>query len=156
MREEKCAEQLLCRVRKEWVAATPEELVRQRLIALMINELGFPPSAIALEKALSQIPHVAQALHQPPLRRADIICFAKGINPQYDLYPLLLIECKAVKLTPKVINQVASYNHYLQACFVCIANQEEIRTGWFDPETKAYRFVQHLPSYQELLNSIYK
>lgn len=143
--------QIHCLVRKEWVAATPEEVVRQNLISRMCGQLGFLPGGLSLEKSLDQIPHVAHQIHRPPLRRADIIYFAKGIHPHYDLYPLLLIECKAIKLSPKVINQVTGYNHYLQAYFVCIANQTEVRTGWYDPQTKDYRFVDRLPSYKELM-----
>lgn len=144
-------QQVYCQVRKEWVAATPEELVRQRLITLMANQLGYPLESFALEKALSQIPHVTLLQQKPPLRRADIICFAKGIHPEHQIYPLLLVECKAVKLTPKGMNQLIGYNHYLQAHFVCVANQDQVRAGWYDPQAKDYHFIDYLPSYKDLI-----
>ena len=148
------SDQIRCLLRKEWVAALPEEVVRQKLIYQMINQLGYPASNLVLEKSLKQIPHIAQQGVKLPLRRADILCFSSGIHPVYDLYPLLLIECKAVKLTSKVISQVAGYNHYLQAYYICVANQDEIRTGWYDAAKQEYTFVDRLPSYLELKNTL--
>lgn len=140
---------LYCSIRKTWVAALPEEHVRQRIINQMINELGFPGSLIAVEKAVRQLPHlsVSDRRHVPD-RRADIICFANGSQ---GLYPLLTIECKAVKLTKRVVNQVVGYNHYIRASFIAITNQNETRTGWFDGEK--YAFVDYLPSYEALITS---
>ncbi len=142
---------LTCLIRKEAVAATPEELVRQRLIANMVQKLDFPESCIAVEKSLQQLPHVKKA----PLRRIDLLCFAKGIHPDYSLYPLLLVECKAVKLTPKVLTQVCGYNYYVKAYFVAAANQEEVRWGWLDPKTREYRFSSGMPSYPALKEMIH-
>ena len=65
-----------------------------------------------------------------------------------------MIECKAVKLSQAVLNQVIGYNYYMKACFVAVANQEHIRTGWYDTATEKYKFVDTLPSYQELLKTV--
>lgn len=146
--------QLYCPIRKLWVAALPEEVIRQKLVLQMIQQLGFPESCLVLEKGLSQMPHLALSGKEIPKRRADLICFSKGIHPYHDLYPLLLIECKAVKLTHKVINQVAGYNHFLQAYFIAIANEDEIKTGWYDAQSKDYVFVDYLPSYQQLCQRV--
>jgi hypothetical protein len=144
-------QQIYCHLRKMWVAALPEELVRQRLISHMVNHLNFPQSYLVLEKELRQMPHLEGDLRQFPDRRADLICFAKDIHPKYALYPLLLIECKAVKLTSKVVDQVVGYNHFLQACFIAIVNADEIRTGWYDREKKEYTFINSLPNYATLV-----
>lgn len=137
------------------MASLPEELIRQRLLRHMLEDKGFPASLIAVEKALKQMPHLSgvNPLYIPS-RRADIICYGKGIHPEYDLYPLLLIECKAVKLTPRVINQVAGYNQFVKAFFIAIVNDHEIQTGWFDSKKKEYVFVKTLPSYQDLMFSL--
>ena len=142
--------QIFCRIRQEWVSAQPEEEVRQKLIDFMIFQRGFPASLIAVEKALQQMPHLATSTLEIPDRRADIICFGKEIHKDYALYPLLLVECKAVKLTDKATHQVVGYNHALQACFVAIANEKEIRTGWFDTHLGEYTFIPQLPHYEEL------
>lgn len=148
-------ETLFCPIRKEYVAALPEEQVRQRVLEHMIHDRGFPASLIAVEKSLRQLPHltVADTL-QIPDRRADIICFANGLQNFKGLYPLVTIECKAVKLTSRVISQVVGYNHFVRACFVVIVNQHELRTGWFDTTKNAYEFIDYLPSYSDLLKSI--
>jgi hypothetical protein len=146
--------QLYCPIRKKWVARLPEEHVRQHLVKYMVDKLEFPLGSLALEKELRHMPHLALHPGKIPERRADLICFAKGIHPEYDLYPLLLVECKAVKLTPKVIAQVTGYNHFLGAFFVGIANHEEVKIGWLDQKTKKYQFISHLPNYQELLKAV--
>ncbi len=142
-----------CRIRREWVAATPEEGVRQNLLSLLIEGRGFPLASIAVEKGLKQMPHLAMINGNIPDRRADIVCFSTGIHPHHSLYPLLLIECKAVKLTDKMVNQLTGYNHFIRAYFICIANGEEVRTGWHTKE-KGYQFIHYLPEYRTLREKI--
>lgn len=146
--------EIRCRIRKIRVEELPEEKVRQAILNRMIDELGFPPTCIAVEKSLKQMPHMSLCDQEIPDRRVDIICFAKGIHPQHELYPLLVIECKAIPLTPHVVKQVVGYNHYLKSYFIAIANAEELRTGWFDPAIQSYQFVEYLPTYVELVQSL--
>jgi hypothetical protein len=143
---------LLCSVRGEWVEALPEERVRQALIRLMTEQLGYPRELLVIERALHQFPHLAlQSTRSLPRRRADLVCYGKGIHPDFPLYPLLLVECKAVPLTSKAIQQLTGYNHYLRAPFVALCNANEVKSGYFDPIRKGYVFVDKLPSYRELL-----
>lgn len=121
------------------------------MISFMVRDLFFPASYLVVEQGLDQIPHLAtQDTRNLPKRRIDLLCFGKDIHPKHALYPLLLVECKAVPLTAKVLNQVVGYNHHLQAYFIAVANEKEIRTGWYDAQTKQYQFVNFLPSFQEL------
>lgn len=144
-------EHLYCLIRKAWVAARPEEVVRQKMLSYMIRERGFLPQTLLLEMPLRQMPHLlGKDFSNIPNRRADIVCFSKDLHSAFPLYPLLLIECKAVKLNAKVINQVVGYNHYVRACYIIVVNQEEIRTGWRDPSSQEYTFINHLPSFEEL------
>jgi hypothetical protein len=147
-------EQLFCPIRKEWVAALPEERVRQRILCRMIEEGGFPASLIIVEKGIRQLPHIITSdTRQIPDRRVDVACFAKEVGSAGGLYPLLAIECKAVPLTEKVIHQVVGYNHYIRACFISIANEHEVKTGWYDQAKNGYVFVDFLPSYKDLILS---
>lgn len=132
-----------CLIRNESVAATPEEFVRQRVLSLML-QLGYPKGLIAVEQSLHRLPHLQST--KVPLRRADILCFGNNHSP------LMLVECKAAKLTEAVFRQVAGYNHYVRANFIAIANSEEIRLGWI--EGKVYRFISHLPKYEDLFIKI--
>lgn len=145
---------LICPIRKTAVGSLPEERIRVQLLCDLIDKLGYPSNSLTVEKELAQIPHLRSMGGKLPKRRADIICFAKGIHPSEELYPLLLIECKAVKLTPKMVNQVVGYNHYLKACYIALINHEEIRTGWFDRSTQTYQFVSYLPTHAQLLRSV--
>lgn len=126
-------------IRGCWVAATPEEIVRQLWIKKMVHELGFPKELIAVEKELKTLPHLASA--SVPDRRIDLLCFSHA----QPLAPLLLMECKAEPILPKAIEQAMGYNLYVQAPFVAIANDREI----------CFRYNQcilnRLPSYEELL-----
>lgn len=141
---------LICPIRKVAVPALPEERVRVQLLCDLIERLEFPAGSIAVEKELSQIPHLRSLVGTLPTRRIDILCFAKGIHPTEEFYPLLVIECKAVKLTSKMVRQVVGYNHYLKAPYIALVNQEEIRFGWIDGATGTYKFASHLPTFSEL------
>ena len=90
-----------------------------------------------------------------PNRRIDILCYAKNIGSEDDLYPLLMIECKAIKLTEKALEQVAGYNHYVGAYFMGIANEEEFILFWKNPKGKLER-INFLPHYSQLISSIDK
>jgi hypothetical protein len=143
-------DQLFCPIRKLWVASTPEEMVRQSLVHMMTADLGFPASSLALEKGLSQMPHVDIRNGPIPTRRADIVVFAKDIHPEYLFYPLLLIECKAVPLTEKVIRQVVGYNQFVKARYIAVANQTEIRLGWYQTLQQDYHFIPGLLPFDTL------
>lgn len=145
---------LTCPVRKATVPALPEERVRVQLLCDLVEKLEFPASSIAVEKELSQIPHLRSLVDTLPTRRIDILCFAKNIHPTEEFFPLLVIECKAVKLTSKMVRQVVGYNHYLKAPYIALVNQEEIRFGWFDGSVGTYRFISHLPTYSQLLKNL--
>ena len=143
-----------CRVRKEEVALQPEEQVRQQLLTKMMETLGYPPAHLTVEKALNQLPHLAHANRKLPDRRADILCFAAGIHPDYGLYPLLLIECKAhVALNTKVVRQATSYNQFVGAYFIALANESGAKTGWYDPQQGRYRFISGIPPYSVLIEA---
>ncbi len=144
---------IYCPVRREWVAKLPEEVVRQNLINLMTDMLGFPAHSLTVEKALRQFPHLSQTADLPDCR-VDIASIVPGIHPDYELYPLIVIECKAVPLTSRVLQQIVGYNYYLQAPFIAIANQNEIKTGWYDPSKSSYQYVSGLPAYGDLLSCI--
>ena len=141
-------------IRNGFVAATAEELVRQALLQQMVGSLGFPKQLIAVEKDLRSLPHLAGEAIVLPERRADIICFAKDIHPQYPLYPLLLIECKECVLNSQAEEQLLGYNTYVKAYFVALASRTEVRLGYFDREAESYQFISFLPTYAQLMEKV--
>ena len=131
----------------------PEEIVRQDLIDKMVGSLRYPESLIGVEKELKSLPHLKN--EKLPIRRVDIICFAKGIHKKYSLYPLLVVECKAKKLTEDAIEQVLGYNYFIKAFFVAIANKDKIKTFFYDNKKKM-SFVNFLPTYDQLIDAVKK
>lgn len=135
-------------IRQKWVAETPEEAVRQKLILHLIEELDFPAKLLVVEKGLRQIPHLSVD-QKAPQRRADLVCFAKNGE---SLYPLLLVECKATPITSKMLRQAIGYNYFLKAAFIAIVGPFETHLGWFEKEKGAYQFLPKLLSYSQLLS----
>ena len=110
------SKELKCILRNELVSASPEELVRQACLLKMLD-LGYPSSLIVVEKSLSQlVPKMSDI--DLPKRRMDIVCFSNNNG----ITPLLLIECKAKKITKSSINQALGYNYYLKAPFIACAS----------------------------------
>ena|SRR5579872_4713276 len=135
--------------RSIWVAATPEELIRQTLLKMLSEKLGFPKELIAVEKELSQLPHLAES--DVPPRRLDILCYGKNIHPNHSLYPLLLIECKRGNLDGSAQEQLLGYNYYVQASFVAIAAKNGILFAYPSEKGGVSQFLSFIPSYQQLL-----
>lgn len=132
----------------------PEEIIRQSLLNRMIQSLDYPKEFVSVEVDLKTLPHLQDIKMRLPKRRADIICFGKNIVPSFDLYPLLMIECKAVDLSIKAIDQVKGYNHYVKAFFLAVANSKEIHTYWYNSKEKKYESVDFLPSYKQLIEAV--
>lgn len=141
---------LFCPLRKIWIAALPEERVRQALIQEMIQNLGYPLGSLVLEKSLDQLPHL-QTQTSLPKRRADLIVFAKNLHPHHVFYPLLLVECKAIALTNKTLRQIVGYNQFIGAYFIAVVNQNHSYLGWYHPDYKDFKFQKGLLSYDVLL-----
>jgi len=137
-------------LRKIWVAATPEEIVRQKLLLKMTDELGYPKELLAVEKELAELPHIAPK--NLPQRRIDILCYGKNIHPGHALYPLLLIECKKEKLSSAAKEQLLGYNAFVQAYFVAAVSKEEVLFGF--RVGKDYEFLAFLPPYAQLLAQV--
>lgn len=149
-------ERLFDPIRKKLVAATPEEILRQNLLKFMIDELKYPKSHLCVEKDLSALPHLKDKTAQLPIRRVDLLCFAKNIHKDFELYPLLIIECKATRLSKESIDQVIGYNHFVASYFIALANGKEIKTFWHDRKENKYIGVDFLPSYSQLIQAVKK
>ncbi|MCB1135081.1 MAG: type I restriction enzyme HsdR N-terminal domain-containing protein, partial [Chlamydiia bacterium] len=151
MTEEKL--QIWDRQRRRYYVAQPEERIRQRLVDYLVEVLGFPKSTLLVEKGLKELPHLSHVSGLPN-RRVDIVCYGRDIHPEHRLYPLLLIECKAVPLSARVQQQVVGYNHYVGAYFLAIANEDQIEWASFSAEQQRYIFQAGLPTYESLLSHL--
>ena len=131
--------QIFDNIRGLWVKATPEEIVRQNIIKQMITLLGYPKERIIVEKNLSTMPFIKNA----PDRRLDIICLSKKT-----LMPLLVIECKAVPLKEKDMQQVLGYNQFIKAPYIVLVNSTNLICGKL--HQNEYTFTNQLPHYEEI------
>ncbi len=138
-------------IRRRWVKATPEEIVRQTWVCRMVQQLGFPKELIAVERSLdSMSPREGIKI---PSRRVDIVAFTKSQGGM-GLAPLVLIECKIEPLDEGAVAQVMGYNYFVKSPFIAVVNAEEVLLGSFDPKQNQYLFERKLLSYVELLNQV--
>lgn len=125
-------------VRHKYVMLTPEEWVRQHLIAYLTLVKSYPISIIGVEKQL--------LLNKLP-KRFDLVVFGRNANP------FLLVECKApgVEITEKTFDQAARYNMLLQAEYFLITNGLEHYTCRIDYENKQYIFIEEIPGFDRTI-----
>lgn len=122
-------------IRKKWLVFTPEEWVRQHVVAHFIEAAQYPPSSISTEAGL-------MVVHQK--KRTDVVVYQSG-------KAALLAECKAphIKLTQEVVYQALNYDLSLGVNYIFITNGLQhflfrlVRDKW-EPE-------QQLPTYGQLL-----
>ena len=118
-------------IRQKWVQFTPEEMVRQLVIAHLLH-LGFSRRLIQVEKKI---------FYHGLSRRFDIVAYHK------ELIPFLLIECKApqVAINQTTFDQIAQYNMSLTVPFLWVTNGRSNYCCQMDYDQRSYRFLDHLP-----------
>lgn len=121
-------------VRKKRVSHTPEEEVRQQLIAFLRDKLKYPESHMSCEYPLKR---------GKKSYRGDLVIFDNKMEPY------LLAECKApgVKLTPDVFDQILRYNHLLRVKYLMVTNGETSYCAVFDTTENKYRFIGGIPEF---------
>lgn len=126
---------VLCAWRRRYVRLTPEELVRQTTLQLLVDQFGYPHNLIAVE-----VPIEVAGVN----KRCDAIVYNRQMQP------LMLIEFKApsVHLTQEVFDQAAIYNRSLHVPMLMLCNGRESIVAQVQPTQ--YLFLEHIPSYQNL------
>ena len=127
---------VLCAWRRRYVRLTPEELVRQTTLQLLVNEFGYPHNLIAVE-----VPIEVAGVQ----KRCDAIVYNRQMQP------LMLIEFKApsVHLTQEVFDQAAIYNRKLQVPLLMLCNgRESIVARVLQTQ---YQFLEQIPAYNTLI-----
>lgn len=117
-------------LRKLYLVLTPEEWVRQHVIAYLLTECGFEAETIVQE-----YPVALNGTSQ----RADIVVLNREAQPH------LLIECKAmsVAIDDEVLAQAVRYNSVVKARFVILTNG--IKSAIFELCDGEYRAIRHFP-----------
>ncbi|HRN57038.1 MAG TPA: type I restriction enzyme HsdR N-terminal domain-containing protein [Agriterribacter sp.] len=96
-------------IRKQWVALTPEEWVRQNFLQYLLQVKKYPGALIAVEKEI-RLGELA--------KRCDIVVYNNNA------IPLLMVECKAmeVPISTAAAEQIIRYNISLPVRYMIITN----------------------------------
>lgn len=123
-------------LRKRYVKLTPEEEVRQKVLFLLVEHLGFPPGLVAVEYSVK-----VNGLDM----RCDAVVFSKEATP------LMIVECKAasVKITQNTLGQAVRYYSALRPKFLLLYNGVDCYC--FKVEGSTLTPMDHLPLYSEIL-----
>ncbi len=125
-------QQIFDALRRKFLVLTPEEWVRQHVIRYLIEEKGYPPLLIAIEKSIE-----INGLK----RRCDIICY----NSKKEV--LLIVECKSpeVKITQETFDQVVRYHLGINTKIIAVTNG--IMHFVCSIENNKYSFLQNIPEF---------
>lgn len=129
------------RLRKKFVALTPEEYVRQHFVNYMIEHLGFPASRMANE--------IGVRLNGTQ-KRCDTVIFGD------DTLPLIIVEYKSpkIEITQDVFDQIVRYNMKLHARYLIVSNGLRHYCCINDYANDTYHFLPQIPDYRSLSNPI--
>ena len=108
-------------LRQKWVPLTPEEMVRQQYLKVLVEEYGFTHDHMAEEMEVTGRGS-AQA-------RADFIIWRSPRDKVAQNSPLIVVECKAdnVTINPSVYAQGENYARLTNAPFFVTHNHRETR-----------------------------
>lgn len=125
------------RLRKKYVALTPEEWVRQHFVNYLIVDKQYPEALMANEVQIS--------LNRQK-KRCDSVVYKK------DLSSLVIIEYKApdIKIDQYVFDQIVRYNIVLRVKYLIVSNGIQHYCCIVDYENQTYRFLTDIPVYKEL------
>lgn len=130
--------QIYCPFRRKYVAATPEEYVRQTFLRALVEQYGYPQSLIGVE--------VPIAVGAGVEKRCDAVVYTKNLQP------MMLLEFKAehVALTTEVLDQAAVYNTTVHAPYLILANGKQTVVAHIN-EQRQITFLDHIPAWNQLL-----
>ena len=131
------SQQLYCIFRRKYVAATPEEQVRQTFLHYLVEQLGYPASLIGVEVAIEVGAGVT--------KRCDAVVYAPSLQP------LMLLEFKApeVTLTQTTLDQAAVYNTTIRAPYLVLANGRQTVVAHLTDQNPI-TFLNSIPAWSQL------
>lgn len=122
-------------IRRQYVALTPEEWVRQHFVHFLIHHKGYPQALMANEVQLKL---------NGMSRRCDTVIYDRALQPR------IIVEYKAptVNITQKVFDQICRYNMVLQVDYLIVSNGLAHYCCKVDNENKTYTFLKEIPVYE--------
>ncbi len=126
------------RLRKRFVALTPEEWVRQHFVEYLIQEKQFPSALMGNEVSLTQ---------NGIKRRCDTLVADRQGKP------LVIVEYKApeIEITQQVFDQIVRYNMVLRARYLMVSNGMTHYCCHIDYDNNTYAFLTDIPRYEDIV-----
>ena len=126
------------RLRRKFVALTPEEWVRQHFIHYLIEDRNYPVGLISVERGFD--------LYRTK-KRSDILIFSKTGNPW------VLVECKAPSVVVNELwfDQAFAYNLSIKASYIMLTNGMSHFCMKVKPDFSGVEFMKEIPMFQNLL-----
>jgi hypothetical protein len=124
-------------LRKKFLLLTPEEEVRQAILAYMVEQYDYPGGLISVEKQIK-----VNGLS----KRYDIVVYNRNGQPR------LLVECKQnnVEISQKTIDQAATYNMLMNVPYLMVSNGQQHYIVHIHPDTGVYTWLKKLPDFTTL------
>lgn len=106
-----------------WLEATPEEIVRQKYITYLVNELGYELNQMAQELK------VTNSQRGTGRASADIVIWKTAKDKEEDKLAVIVVECKSdnVTIQPADYYQGLNYATWVSADFFVTHNSKETR-----------------------------
>ena len=125
-------------IRRQYVALTPEEWVRQHFVHFLIEHKGYPQSLMANEVQLKL---------NGMSRRCDTVVYDRALRPR------VIIEYKApsVSITQQGLEQRCRYNMVLQVDYLIVSNGMAHYCCKVDYANRSYTFVEDIPEYSNIV-----
>jgi type I site-specific restriction endonuclease len=119
--------------RKKEIILTPEEWVRQHVLAFLCQVQKYPAALISVERSLT---------FNQLKKRFDVLVYSSAGKP------FMLVECKApeVKLSSETLFQIATYNMVFQVPFLFVSNG--MQHLLFELKDGKYQSIQSFPEPQ--------
>ncbi|MCD8080404.1 MAG: type I restriction enzyme HsdR N-terminal domain-containing protein [Bacteroides sp.] len=122
------------RIRRRYVALTPEEWVRQHFVHFLIDHKGYPSSLMGNEILL----HL-----NGTRKRCDTVLYNR------DLSARMIVEYKAphIEITQAVFDQICRYNSVLRVEYLVVSNGLQHYCCRMDYDNQNYYFLPDVPEY---------
>lgn len=120
-------------IRRQYVALTPEEWVRQHFVHFLISHKGYPQALMANEVQLKL---------NGMSRRCDTVIYDRTLRPR------VIVEYKAptVDITQQVFDQICRYNKVLQVEYLIVSNGLAHYCCKMNYATRSYTFLREVPA----------